>query len=334
MRLGALLLSSLASAAAALAVVAPGPATGQVPEGLQVTGWTLDSSTTGLLDRNTAGLTTLSVAGVTLAADGGGVSAPNDGALALLAAGQGHDLATELLISNYSNATGDFDAARNHRLLSSPRKIDRVATRLAGFVTDQGWDGINVDLELVRADDGPGLVAFAQALQDQMPPERTVSIDISASTTVDGYEQHGYRLADLAATVDVIDLMTYDQHGPGWSGPGPIGALPWQRDSLDALLTVVPPGQVQLGVAGYGYTWPRHGTGRSLGVRQARGIVHRDGATPHWRAGVGEWTARLSDGTIVWWSDRRSYALRVDLAREAGVRGLAVWRIGSADTLR
>ena len=39
-----------------------------------------------------------------------------------------------------------------------------------------------------------------------------------------------YRLADLAATVDVIDLMTYDQHGPGWSGPGPIGALPWQLE--------------------------------------------------------------------------------------------------------
>lgn len=330
MRLGALLLSSLT----ALALLGPDPAHAQVPGGLEVTGWALDSSTPALVERNAGGITTLSVAGVTLAADGGGVSAPSDGALALLATGHDRELATELLISNYSNATGDFDPHRNHALLSSPRKIGRVADRLAGFVTDQGWDGINIDLELVRADDGPGLVDFAQALQDRMPAERTVSIDISASTSVDGYEQRGYRLADLAATVDVIDLMTYDQHGPGWSGPGPIGALPWQRDALDALLTVVPPEQVQLGVAGYGYTWPRHGTGRSLGVRQARGIVHRDGATPHWRAGIGEWTARLSDGTVVWWSDRRSYALRVDLAREAGIRGLAVWRIGSADTLR
>ena len=332
MRLGPLLAAVLPPVLLTTAL-AGGTSTARVPDGLLVTGWALDSSSTALVDQNAGGLTTLSVAGVTLAQDGDGVSTPNAGARRLLTAAHDRDLTAELLMSNYSNAKGDFDPQRNHRLLSDPDKIDRVAGRLAGVVEDQGWDGVNVDLELVRAGDGPGLVDLVQALQDAMPAEKTVSIDISAATTADRYEQRGYRLADLAGTVDVIDLMTYDQHGPGWSGPGPIGGLPWQRASVEALLSVVPADQVQLGVAGYGYSWPRHGTGRSLGVRQARGIVHRDGATPHWRAGQGEWTARLSNGTVLWWSDRRSYAARVDLAREEGVLGLAVWRIGSADTL-
>ena len=148
------------------------------------------------------------------------------------------------------------------------------------------------------------------------------------------YRDRGYRLAGLADAADVINVMTYDLHGPTWSGPGPIGALPWQRDALDALLEVVPAEQVQLGVAGYGYTWPTHGTGRTVLVRQARHLVERDGATAHWRAGSGEWTARLSNGTVLWWSDRRSYERRVELARHRGIRGLAVWRLGSADTLR
>jgi len=319
----------------ALALLAPAaPATARVPDGLEVTGWILQSGGNRLVERNADGLTTLSVAGVSITATGGGVAAPGRDHERLLAAAHRHSLAAELLVSNYSNARGDFDPRRNHALLSSHRKIRRVASRLAGFVADQGWDGVNIDLERVRAADGPGLVAFARALQHRMPPERTVSIDVSASTSVDGYGRRGYRLADLAAAVDVVDLMTYDEHGPGWSGPGPIGALPWQRDALDALLTVVPPEQVQLGVAGYGYTWPRHGTGRSLTNRQARRMVARDGATAHWRPRAGEWTARLSDETVLWWSDRRSYARRVALARAAGVRGLAVWRIGSADTLR
>ena len=60
----------------------------------------------------------------------------------------------------------------------------------------------------------------------------------------------------------------------------------------------------------------------------------QDGTTAHWRPGPGEWTACLSDGTRLWWSDGRSYRKRVALAREYGVRGLAVWRLGSADTLR
>ncbi len=316
-----------------VALLAPVPATARVPDGLAVTGWILDGSSPRLVARNADELTTLSVAGVSLSIRGGSVSAPSDGARRLLRAAHRQGLAAELLVSNYSNAVGDFDPARNHALLSDPRRVARVARRLAGFVTDQGWDGVNVDLERVRAGDGAGLVDLVRALQERMPVERTVSVDVSATTSVRSYRRHGYRLRGLADAADVIDLMTYDQHGPGWSGPGPIGALPWQRGALQTLLEIVPPEQVQLGVAGYGYSWPRHGTGTNLTVRQARGLVRRDGATAHWRGAAGEWTARLSDGTRLWWSDGRSYGRRVALAREYGVRGLAVWRIGSADTL-
>lgn len=307
------------------------PSSAQVPDGLEVTGWILQSGSNQLVARNADGLTTLSVAAVALTANGGGVSRPGPDHERLRKAAHRHGLEAELLLSNYSNRLEGFDPLRLHRLLSSPARIDRVARRLAAYA-GQGWDGINVDLELVRESDGDGLVALVEALQEQMPEEKTVSIDVSAAPSVEAYRDRGYRLAGIAAAVDVVDLMTYDLHGP-WSGPGPIGDLAWQRRSLDALLTVVPAEQVQVGVAGYGYTWPREGTGRSVTVKQARRLVERDGATAHWRAGPGEWTARLSNGTRLWWSDGRSYEKRIDLAREYGVRGLAVWRLGSADTL-
>ena len=325
MRLVALTLALLVGLPAA-------PASAQVPDGLEVTGWILQSGTDRLVARNADGITTLSVAAVALMADGGGVSAPTRDHDRLRKTAHRHGLTAELLLSNYSNRLGGFDARRLHRLLSSPRKIDRVAQRLARFAAE-GWDGINVDLERVRKRDGDGLVRLVRQLQERMPEAKTVSIDVSAAPSVEAYRDRGYQLAGLAAAVDVVDLMTYDLHGP-WSGPGPIGDLAWQRRSLDALLTVVPPGQVQLGVAGYGYTWPRQGTGRSVTVKQARHLVSRAGVTAHWRAGPGEWTARLPNGTRLWWSDGRSYAKRVALAREYGVRGLAVWRLGSADTLR
>lgn len=324
----------LVAIAAALALVLPSPAaTAQVPDGLEVTGWVLQGGSDRLVARNAAGLTTLSVAAVALAPSGASVAAPDPDHRRLLRAAHRHGLAAELLVSSWSNRLGGFDPARTHALLSSPRRIDRVADRLAGFVAEQGWDGVNVDLERVRAADGPGLVAFVAALQARLPAARTVSVDVSAATSVRAYRLRGYRLAGLARAADVIDLMTYDLHGP-WSGPGPVGALPWQRRAVTAALAVVPADRLQLGVAGYGYTWPRHGSGRSVTVAQARRMVARDGATARWRAGAGEWTARLSDGTVLWWSDGRSYERRVALARELGVRGLAVWRLGSADRLR
>ena len=324
----------LVAAALGVVLLAPTAADAARPDGLEVTGWILQSSPDRLVKRNADGLTTLSVAGVSIHADGAGVAQPTADAQRLLGAAHRNGLAGELLLSNYSNRLETFDRAALHRLLDDPDHIEAVAQRLAAYVFDQGWDSVNVDLEGVRASDGDGLVTLIRELQARMPAERTVSIDISAATSVRAYRQRGYRLAALAEAADVIAVMTYDMHGPTWTGPGPIGPLPWQRDALDALLSVVPAEQVLLGVSGYGYSWPEHGTGRSLTLRMVRGMLNRDGATAHWRPRLGEWTARLSDGTVLWWSDARSFERRVDLAKEYGVRGLAVWRIGSADTLR
>lgn len=326
MRLVALLLP--------LALLAPAaPAAAQEPDGLSVTGWILQSGSNELVRRNAGGISTLSVAGVMLAPDGSTVSAPTDGARRLMKAAHRQGLQAELLVSNYSNAMEDFDPDAAHQLLDSDRNIAAVAERLAGFV-GRRWDGINIDLERLRQRDADELVAFVEALQDQMPEAKTVTIDVSATSSLQGYRERGYKLNALAEAADTIKLMTYDQHGPTWTGPGPIGALRWQRQALEAALRVVPPGRLDLGVAGYGYSWPEEGTGRSLTIRQVRGLLNRNDARRHWNSDVGEWTATLANGTVLWWSDRRSYGERVDLAREYDLHGLAVWRIGSADTLR
>lgn len=309
------------------------PTAPREPADLAGTGWILGSGTNHLVDRNAAGLSTLSVAGVSIRADGGGVAAPTPDLLRLRRAADRNDLAAELLVSNYSNRLGDFDPLAAHRLLSEPGHRAAVADRLAGFVSDGGWSGVNVDLERVRASDARGLTAFVRALQEAMPAAHTVTIDVSATTSLAGYRKRGYRMAELGRAADVIRLMTYDYSGPTWSGPGPIGPLSWQRASLEAALRVVPEQRIDLGVAGYGYTWPRRGTGHTVTVAQARRLIARDGATAHWHTDSGEWSATLADGTEMWWSDRRSYARRVALARSYGVHGLAVWRLGSADTL-
>ena len=317
-----------------LTLFAPVPQAIAAPDGLAVTGWALDSASPTLVRRNADGMSTLSVAGVSVNASGTDVSRPSAGARRLARTAHEQGLTAELLAGNYSNRLGDFDPRAAHRLLSSERRIDAVASRLASYVAAGGWDGVNVDLERVPASDAAGLVALVRATQDAMPADRTVTIDVSASTSLAGYRRGGYDLAGLAGAADLIKLMTYDQHGPSWSGPGPVGGLAWQRKAGTTLLRVVPAEQVDLGVAGYGYTWPRRGVGGTVTIAQARRLVARDHVRAHWRAKAGEWTARLDDGTRLWWSDRRSYRLRVALARELGVHGLGVWRLGSADTLR
>jgi spore germination protein len=298
-----------------------------------VTGWVLGSAGGHVIAASADGLGQVDVVGSTLRPDGRSVSTPGPGERRLLRLAHQRGLRAELLLGNYSNRLGAFDPRAAHRLLSDDTHVDRVARRLADLVEAQGWDGVNIDLELVRRGDAGGLVRLVTQLQAELDPGATVSVDVSASTSLRAYRQHGYRLDALGAAADVVVLMTYDYSGPTWSGPGPIGPLRWQRQAVRAALDAVPADKLDLGVAGYGYTWPRDRTGRSVTVRAARRLVAQDGARAVWRATYGEWRARLSDGTVLWWSDVRSYQLRVRLAAQLGLHGVALWRLGSADPI-
>lgn len=300
---------------------------------LAVTGFILDGAPDSLVHRNAHALANLGVDGVTITHDGRHVGAPSAGARRLLAKAHDEGLTAELLVSNFSSTTYDFDPVAGANLLRHPARVRQVAGELAGYVADQGWDGIAVDLESLRRPDAAGLLLLIDELQARMEPAKTVSIDMMASSSFPEYRSRGYQLGAIGEAVDVLAIMTYDFHGPTWSGPGPIGPLGWQRDVLDLLLEHVPASKIDLGVAGYGYTWPSHGTGHSVSVKKARALVAEDGARAVWKAGPGEWKATLSNGTVLWWSDGRSYDLRVALAAEYAVHGLALWRLGSTDTL-
>lgn len=297
------------------------------------TGYILGGTPDRVVARDAHALATLGVAGVAISADGRDVEVPSAEVRHLVSTARAHGLRAELLVHNVSDVTGDFDPGAAAALLRHPKRIRAVAATLARFVADDGWDGIQIDLESMSKKDGEGLVAFAEELQARMPADKTVSLAMMASTERREYRARGYLLAPLAATLDTVALMTYDQHGPAWSGPGPIGGLPWQRRAVETLVEVVPPAKVDLGIAGYGYSWPRQGTGRNLTIKQVRRLVAADGATPKWRAGLGEWTARLSGGTVLWWSDGRSYEARLALAASLGLHGTALWRLGSTDPL-
>ncbi|MFC0222330.1 glycosyl hydrolase family 18 protein [Nocardioides zeicaulis] len=329
--LALVLLAPLTAGAPATAVT-PDPRLGTV-DGLAVTGYALPSTRPEIVGRDAAALTTVTVSAVSLTPDGASTTRPEVRAAALVEAAHAVGLRAELLVGNWSNRLGDFDPEAASALLGDQARIEAVADRLARLVEAGRWDGVNVDLELVRRRDSRGLVDLLTALRERLPATASLTIDVSARTSRSAYRAGGYRLAEIAAVVDAVQLMAYDQHGPGWSGPGPVGGLPWVRDAVAAALEEVPADRLDLGIAGYGYLWNADGTGRTLTVKGARRLVERTGATARWRRGPGEWSARLPGGRRVWWSGPASLDVRADLAADLGLRGIAVWRLGSAGPL-
>jgi spore germination protein len=296
--------------------------------GLEVLGFAESAGGAASVLANADALSYVGVDGVTLADGGTAVPLPDDAAVEALEAAHDAGLGAELLVSNYDGELGDFSPANAAALLGDAEARSGVATSLAEAVRQQGWDGVMIDLESMTADDADGLTAFARDLREALGSGPRLDIALMAATDAQGYRAWGYDLAGLADIVDGVSIMTYDQHGT-WSEAGPVGALAWQREVATALLDEIPSDKIDLGVAGYGYAWGPDGS-RSVSVAEARDLA---GSAARFDETVGEWTAVLDDGTILWWSDSRSQTLRADLARELGLRGVAIWSLGQSDAI-
>jgi spore germination protein YaaH len=90
--------------------------------------------------------------------------------------------------------------------------------------------------------------------------------------------------------------------------------------------------EVVLLVAGYGYAWRPHSK-EQVSDERARALAAAGHAKRRFDRRAGEWTATLRDGSTLWWSDARSYRLRVALARRLHLQGLAVWSLGLSDPI-
>lgn len=263
-----------------------------------------------------------------ITADGAGVGSPDAASRRLLQQAHANGRRAELLVGNFSASLGDFDERIAHRLLTSAPHRAAVVARLAAYAR-AGWDGIHLDLESLDATDRAGLTAFTAALRAALPPSATLAMAVMAAGSTAGYRALGYDLPALAASLDRVVLMAYDEHGPGWSAAGPVGGLPWVRVVLAALLQSVPAPRVDLGVAGYGYGWFAHGRGTTYTDAEARAAA----PDPTWVSAQAEWHGTPAGGGDVWWSDHRSLTVREQLARASGLHGVAVWSLGQSDPL-
>jgi hypothetical protein len=289
---------------------------------LPVTGYAGDWSAPSVVEREAGALSSVGVDGVDLRASGASVVPPSARALALLAVAHAHRLRADLLVANFDARAGTMSPTLAARLLQSAPHRARVVAQLARLVRVQGWDGITVDLESLTFADGPGLFWFVRGLRNALPRVDEVAVDVSAVARPADYPALGYRLTSLSREALVV-LMAYDEDGP-WSPPGPIGGLPWQRAAIAVARSYVAPGRLVLGVGTYGFAWPKVGGGHGVATvadAQARRLVAAAGRRPRWVAAQGEYTATLRDGTVLWWSDGRSFERRVGLVRTLHLAG-------------
>ena len=250
-----------------------------------------------------------------------------------------------------------FNPEKLHQLIGNQKAQAEMNRAFVRECKENGYDGINYDIENVMWTDRDGLSAMVKKTADVLHQQHLLlTIDVvpgapgHAGETAFGKwifaEWRGaYDLQALGEAADILCLMTYDQ-STHWTTPGPVGGWGWTSRNLDYALTFVPPQKLSLGIAAYGYRWYTGDPGVNNKVKmpnvtadyisQPMAVYLRDtyGAKEQWdEVDHTPWFYFYRDDMREWvfYTNQRAFIERYDLAKQHHLQGVCSWILGEED---
>lgn len=202
----------------------------------------------------------------------------------------------------------------------------RVAGAIADAAAAGNYQGLVLDFESLAPSDTGALTAVVHAIAAAAHRRRIrpVTVAVPPADTVTYGKRH---LGDA----DLLLVMLYDEH---WStgAPGPIASPNWVRQHLATWISNAGAARLVVSLPVYGYLWKRPAPASVLSFADAermatieRVALERDSAsvTLHFTR---------PDSAEAWVSDATVLRRLLHTADSAGVRRIALWRLGLEDS--
>jgi cellulose synthase/poly-beta-1,6-N-acetylglucosamine synthase-like glycosyltransferase/spore germination protein YaaH/peptidoglycan/xylan/chitin deacetylase (PgdA/CDA1 family) len=239
----------------------------------------------------------------------------------------GKDVKIVPMISNYFNEKWNSDNAE--RIISSPEKRKKFIASVINVLNEYNFSGVNVDLENLKDNSTKKLMTFQKELYDELKKNNfIVSQDINALND-------NYDIANLQRYNDYIFVMAYDQHEEG-SAPGPIAAEDWFEKVLETVTAKVPSEKLVIGIACYGYDWPKGYHGADITYLEALRTAKESEGNVEFDSSSYNLTFNYYDENDyeheVWFTDAATNYNQMREASDYDVAGFALWRLGGEDT--
>jgi peptidoglycan-N-acetylglucosamine deacetylase len=245
----------------------------------------------------------------------------------------GIELPAMSLVNNYDGAA--WRIREMAQLLGQPASRQRLIQALVKYAVDAHQVGIVLDFEEVPDKSQKDFRQFGGELAAGLHAAN-LKLMIALPAADSSYD-YGY----FAKQADAIILMDYDQH---WisSLPGPIAGQDWFVRNLETTLRAVPPEKLVVGIANYAYDWPEslrkapRELAQSESVQQALLTAYESEAQvefdPDSLNPSFSYYDEHSHIHRVWMLDAVTAYNELRACERAGVRGTALWRLGSADS--
>jgi spore germination protein YaaH len=223
-------------------------------------------------------------------------------------------------------------------LKSSTLRTDNVKS-LVDAVVSGGFTGIDVDYECMPPEFREPYTEFFVELSAAMRSAgKLLSVPVhpkasDLDTTVPGGLAQDY--PTLAGLVDNVRVMCYDQHHPGYAGPGPVGGHSWAERVMAYSATVIPADKLYMGLPTYGHEWDLKDNSRSRyvsfsDVEEIDSAYHPNIKRDEEGSPNFTYTASGSDKEI-WYTDTDTFMKGMETAEKHGAAGVSVWVMGVED---
>lgn len=231
------------------------------------------------------------------------------------------------MVQNFNgNKSGGpaWDGEGMARLLRDPRKSQALVDATIAVARARHWTGVTFDVENLPAGVLPAYRALlAKAHASFAKAGLLLTVTVPAGDAA-------WDMKRFAAAVDDVLLMDYDQHWQGGTA-GPIAAQDWFAARLAEARASVPADKLIVALGSYGYDW-HDGIADALTIDEAWLSAHDSGTVPRFDPASGNsGFAYADDGHphTVWMMDAATSWNQ--LAVTSGVKGVALWRLGSED---
>lgn len=237
------------------------------------------------------------------------------------------------------------------RAQAALKNADVLIPEIIAAIEEYDFDGVNVDLENLKASDRDSLTEFMRKLREAMPKEKTVSIAVAPNpenTTNTWLAAYDYE--NLAKHADYLVVMAYDEHCYG-GAEGPVASIDYVEKSLTSILEVVSKDKIVLGLPMYGRFWEVGAPtgGEAIINAQTPRIIKQFKVVPNYieKEGTPMMQVKVKEGQKgpyvngryldagtynIWYENERSIKEKLALINEYDILGSALWALDNEDT--
>ncbi|NYE08432.1 cellulose synthase/poly-beta-1,6-N-acetylglucosamine synthase-like glycosyltransferase/spore germination protein YaaH/peptidoglycan/xylan/chitin deacetylase (PgdA/CDA1 family) [Bacillus niacini] len=243
----------------------------------------------------------------------------------IISEAKANDIKILPLVNNYIN--NKWDGETLHRLFTTQGAEDLFIQNMLDYVKTNDFDGINIDFEEIHPNDTANFTDFMDKVYEAFHQQGLiVTMDVPPN-------DNSYDYASLATNVDRMIVMLYDQHN-SMSKPGPVAATDWVIESLNQIH--IPSEKLILGLGNYGYDWEDDSNqpANSMPFEDIMELGNGTNLQIYWNKQAGNPYIRYKRNDknhTVWFLDAATFYNQMQLGKERGSSGIAVWRLGSED---